>query len=163
MRRVGLTRSVNTRAGTEGITGGRFGYSRVPAYDRPGTGSRFLVLTGVIALLLISCGGGSDMEEIEMPETSVLSLRAEWGVVTEAYTRVYVSPEAEARINAHLRQNSVVEITDKSTFSDTMNDREGHWYRIRTSDVQGWIFGASLDLYNSEQQARNAADASSNS
>lgn len=117
-----------------------------------------LSLLGVLLLSLIACSGRSDLSEIEMPETSVLSLRAEWAVVARAYTRVQELPEPEAQISAHLRRGTVVEITDKSTFTDTMNDETSNWYRVRAGDIAGWVFGSALNLYNSEKQARNAAD-----
>lgn len=140
---------------------------RVTRVDRFGDPvSRGLTLLLIAALSLVGIAGCSKRQEnveIEMPETRILALRAAWAVVTGGYTRVYAAPEADAQISAHLRRGAVVEITDKSSYSDTINRETASWYQVRAGDVVGWVFGTALDLYNSEQRARNAAESLGNS
>ncbi len=94
---------------------------------------------------------------IVLPSTPILSSQAGWGVTLPPYLRIRDLPAADARVTAHLRKGSVVEIMEKSDSKAIMENQEDYWYRISRHELSGWVFGPHLALYESREKAMNAA------
>ncbi len=127
----------------------------------PWTGRPRAVLTGmsaaVVVLLVVSCGGRSDLADVELPPSPILLIRANWAVVSSAYAALREEPQADSAIRGHFRGGSVVEVREKSGFVDVHKSRTDYWYLIGVQNKVGWVFGTYLDLYDSREQAVNAS------
>jgi len=122
------------------------------------TRSALILVAAAFLFTLGSCHGKAPVDKLKLPATPVLTLRAGWGVVDQPYARVLESPDDGAPIRAHIRRGTVVEITAKTNYTDVVEDERDNWYQVRLEDVDGWIFGANLSLYDSRQQAENASE-----
>ena len=117
---------------------------------------RFIVLA-VLTSAVFGCSESEGVEEVELPTTQVLSFRAGWAVVESPYTRILRQPDPASSIVGHARRGTVLEIVSKTNYTERTDDGTDFWYRIRSQDFSGWIFGTAVELYNTEERASNAA------
>jgi hypothetical protein len=111
----------------------------------------------LLMIVLAGCGEGDRVDQVELPTTPVLSLRAGWAVVSATYARVLESPDPESSIVGHLRRGVVLEIVSKSNYTERVGEATDFWYQVRSENFSGWVFGSAVELYNSRERARNAA------
>ena len=106
----------------------------------------------------IACRREPEPETIELPATPVLSIRANWGVVTSPFLRIREEPLQNAEILAHLRKGSVLEISNRTENKEILEDVAGYWYQVNYEGLRGWVFGAYVEIFDSSAKARQFAD-----
>jgi len=116
----------------------------------------FAILGAAILSFFGSCGGNANSVALDMPPTPVLTVRANWGVVTSPYLRVRKQPKMESDVVAHLRNSYIAEIISKSSYPETIEGETNYWYEISADGLRGWVFGSYLDFYDSKNKAEQA-------
>lgn len=116
------------------------------------------------ALALSSCGVGG-IRGLDLQPTPILSGGAGWAIVSESYIRLKVRPALDAVDVADLRDGSEVEILGREIGKDSAG-AQALWYKIRVSDpgsaqLEGWVLGSELEIYESKLQADRALKAKS--
>ena len=66
-------------------------------------------------------------------------------------------PSSSSRVIRYLKEGFVLEIISKSGTLETLEGEENYWYQITFDGLNGWVFGAYLDLYDSKEQAEAAS------
>jgi hypothetical protein len=112
-----------------------------------------MLLFGVAA-----CGSDEQLGSLDPPATPVLSVRARWAVISDPYVRLFEASEVSSPVRFHLREDTVVEILSKTNYQVELHGRRDFWYQVRAGDRSGWVFGSEVELYESEERARNAAE-----
>lgn len=106
----------------------------------------------------IACGGGHEREvHIELPSTPVLSARSRWGVITSSHLRLRRQPNTASAPVTTLWQGTMLEILSRDERKVRVEGRDGYWYQVVYDGLQGWVFGAYLQLFEEESEARRAA------
>jgi hypothetical protein len=114
-----------------------------------------LVLGFVAVLIAFSgCDRESEEQRIELPETPIVSVRDRWAVVAGAYVRVRAEPADGAAVADYVRRGLIVEVAE---VVDQGGAEAETWMRITGDQVDGWVTGSDLSLYESRARARNAA------
>ena len=111
----------------------------------------------VFLLLTISCKKDVLVIDIKLPETSVVSSNSRWGVVKYPYIRVRKSPNENDSISSAFRQGDIVKIIKSSEFSTLEKGEDIFWFYTVFDDVEGWVNGADLSIYESREQATTAS------
>jgi hypothetical protein len=118
----------------------------------------FIVLIVSIApLVLISCVKEQPLERIDLPATPVLTLTTNWGVIRSPFLRMREEPLQKAKITAHLRRGSVLEIISKTEAKETIDEESSYWYQVNYGGLRGWVFGAFLEVLDSKSEAERFA------
>jgi hypothetical protein len=118
----------------------------------------FLLLIVIIApLALSSCKKEEPVDRIDLPATPVLSLRSNWGVIRSPFLRLREEPLQKAKIIAHLRRGSVLEILSRTEAKETIDGDSSYWYQINYGGLRGWVFGAFLQVLDSKSKAESFA------
>lgn len=108
-------------------------------------------------LFLLSCEKEEDIFNIELPPTSVISSNSRWGVVKFPYIKVRKNPEDKDLISSAFRQGDIVKILKSTEFKDSTEAGDIYWYYTVLDDVEGWIVGSDLSIYDSKEQAESAS------
>jgi hypothetical protein len=119
-----------------------------------------LLFAGLLAatlLALAACGRRAEVERIELPPTSVLSIRSTWAVVTSSFLRIRDEPRAAAPVLAHIRRGAVVEILSRTERKEELEDASSYWYQVSYGGLRGWVFGAFLEVFDSKAKAESVA------
>jgi len=106
---------------------------------------------------IISCKKEVLEIDINLPETSVVSSNSRWGVVKYPYIRVRKSPDEEDAISSAFRQGDIVKIIKSSEYSTTEQGEDIYWFYTVLDDVEGWVRGSNLSIYESKEQASTAS------
>lgn len=114
---------------------------------------RFLILI----FLLAGCSKDEVKGEINLPETSVISSNSRWGVVKFPYIKVRKDPKDAELISSAFRQGDIVKILKSTEFKDITDQGDIYWYYTVLGDVEGWILGSDLSIYDSKEQATSAS------
>lgn len=110
-----------------------------------------------LLILLNSCDKKRELVlDIDLPETSVVSSSSRWGVVKYPYIRVRKSPDVNDIISSAFRQGDIVKIIKSSEFTST-EDGDNIWVYTVLDDVEGWVVGENLSIYESREQALTAS------
>jgi len=121
---------------------------------------RFFLILTVLFLMLGSGGCERDNQQaitVELPPTPVLSARSRWAVVTSTHLRLRERPTVESQPVTTLWQNNVLEIISRNEKSEMIENRTDYWYQVAYDGLQGWVFGAYLEMFESEAEARRTA------
>jgi hypothetical protein len=97
------------------------------------------------------------VEQIDLPPTPVLTLSTDWAVVRSPFLRLRAEPLQKAKITAHLRRGSVLEIISRTEAKDTIEEQSAYWYQVNYGGLRGWVFGAFLEVLDSKSQAERFA------
>lgn len=116
-----------------------------------------LYLTVFLILLTVSCRKEESTIDIVLPETSVISSNSRWGVVKDPYVRVRKSPDEDDIISSAFRQGDIVKILKSTEFATTSGGEDIYWFYTVMGDVEGWVIGADLKIFESKEQARTAS------
>lgn len=100
--------------------------------------------------------------KIELPATPVLTVRSNWAVVNSSHLRLREKATIQSRAITTLWQNNVLEIISRDEAQQEVEGKSGYWYKVAYDGLQGWVFGAYLQLYESESEARRAAQKTRN-
>ncbi len=110
------------------------------------------------AVLLPGCRKETAQEfEIDLPATPVLTVRSNWAVVASSHLRLREKATIQSRAVTTLWQNNVLEIISRDEVQQEVEGKSGYWYKVAYDGLQGWVFGAYLQKYESESEARRAA------
>jgi len=112
-----------------------------------------LILSITLFSTIFSCTKKERLPAIPLPSTPVFTIRTQWGVITSHFLRLRKNPDSKARILAHLRKGTIVEIMTKSTKRETIEGQNSYWYQINYNGLKGWIFGGYLKEFNSKNAA----------
>ena len=117
---------------------------------------KLAVIMTLVALFL-SCRKESVLINIDLPETSVVSSNSRWGVVKFPYIRVRKSPDQKDVVSAAFRQGDIVKILKSTEFQTLSKGEDIFWVYTVLDDVEGWVIGANLSIYDSKEQATTAS------
>ncbi len=119
----------------------------------------FLLILGCLyGFTIFSCEKEIEEERIQLPSTPVLSIRSNWGVVTSHFLRVREEPFQKAKILAHLRKRSVLEILSRTQKRESVENESSYWYQINYEGLRGWVFGAYIEILESKARAESFAN-----
>jgi len=93
------------------------------------------------------------VERIDLPPTPVLTLSSNWGVIRSPFLRLRDEPLQKAKITAHLRRGSVLEIISRTEAKETIGEETAYWYQVNYGGLRGWVFGAFLEVLDSKSEA----------
>ena len=113
-----------------------------------------LAVLALLCFFPLSCRREAPVESILVPPTPVLSVRSSWGVVTSPFLRIREEPYQRAKILAHLRKGSVLEIISYTEEKVVIEDEFAYWYQVSHEGLRGWVFGAYLEILDSSIKAR---------
>jgi hypothetical protein len=116
-----------------------------------------VLLLSIAPLALVSCEKEQPLERIDLPPTPVLTLSTDWGVIRSPFLRLRAEPLQKARITAHLRRGSILEIISRTEAKETVGDETAYWYQVSYGGLRGWVFGAFLEILDSESEAQRFA------
>jgi len=114
-------------------------------------------LLACVLLGLAACGGRKAAERIDLPPTSVLSIRSTWAVVTSPFLRVRGEPRAAAPVLTHIRRGAVVEVLSRTERKEELEEVTSYWYQVSYGGLRGWVFGAFLEVLDSKAKAESLA------
>ncbi len=126
-------------------------------HSAPSAAATLFVLAGLLSAALASCAKGKPVERIDLPPTPVLTLRSNWGVIRASFLRLREEPLQKARIVAHLRRGSVLEILSRTGAKETIEEATSYWYQVNYGGLRGWVFGAYLEIMDSRNKAESYA------
>lgn len=67
-----------------------------------------------------------------------------FGVISEAYVKLYAKPSNNAPLLALLRAGDIVTIDFITERFDTQFGLHAPWYRVQHQDINGWVFGVFI-------------------
>lgn len=108
-------------------------------------------------LTLGACSSGDAYEEVSLPTTPVVALRPTWALIRVPYLRLYEQRDANSSIVGHLRMGDIAEVVAIGTRVLRVDGRPQRWYLLNSGQAQGWTTGGPLELFTSQERARNAA------
>ena len=123
------------------------------------TKKRFLPVPVILFLfgILVGCTGKDEETVLQLPSTSVLAIRSNWGVVESNYLRMRINPSKNAEVVDGLIKGTVVKVISSTDREETIEDETAYWYRIDLDGLKGWVFGAYLAILDSRAQADELA------
>lgn len=124
------------------------------------TGGPFLLFFIFLPVLFIPLGCSKEKSEevtVELPATKVLSVRSRWAVVESSHLRLRNKATTESRAITTLWKGNVVEIISRDETKVHVEGENDYWYQVAYDGLQGWVFGAYIEHYGSEQKAKSAA------
>ena len=104
-----------------------------------------------------SCEKQEQIRPIQLPPTSVLKVQTTWAVINAPHLRLRELPTDSSRVVRYLKAGFVLEIISKTGTLETLEGEENYWYQITFDGLNGWVFGAYLDLFDSKEQADAAS------
>jgi hypothetical protein len=127
--------------------------------SRSATATAIIILLAlsIAPLSLLSCEREQPVEHIDLPATPVLTLSTDWGVIRSPFLRLREEPLQRAKILAHLRRGSVLEIITRTESKETIDEASSYWYQVNYGGLRGWVFGAFLEVLDSKAKAERFA------
>ena len=108
----------------------------------------------LICIFLAACEKENEVETIQFPSTSVLSIGSSWGVVTSNYLRMRLTPSKSAKVLDGLTKGTVIKILTSTEREETIENETSHWYKVDLDGFRGWVFGAYLANFDSKKKAQ---------
>ena len=123
-------------------------------------GKRILASLSLVTLMLagFSCARKDAYRELTLPATPILAVRGSWGVVDTNYLRLRADPTKSAEVLAGLTKGTVVKILSATEKKETVEDETDYWYRVSLEGLEGWVFGAYLEIAESQSRALEIAE-----
>ncbi len=94
---------------------------------------------------------------IDLPTTSVLSVKTRWAVITGSHLRLREHAGTDSRAVTTLWEGNVLEIIARDDAQVRVEDKDDYWYQVAYDGLQGWVFGAYIELYESKEKAEEAS------
>ncbi len=107
----------------------------------------------ICSMMFFTCGQKQSEGPIQLPSTSVLTVRSSWGVVTSNYLRMRTNPSKTASVLDGLTKGTIVEVLSATEKEETIEDETALWFRISLDGLKGWVFGAYLEVLDSKSNA----------
>ncbi|WP_028973841.1 SH3 domain-containing protein [Spirochaeta cellobiosiphila] len=118
-----------------------------------------LFLSLFILFVLLSCDKPEPIGQIDLPSNPILTKDYEYGVIKSAYLRVFAEPTRDSEVETRLRPGYVVKIVSTTAWQERLDNINAPWHKVEYKDVNGWVFGAYVDKYDSIFQAEAASEA----
>jgi hypothetical protein len=120
---------------------------------------RSIIFIALISLLVFShsCTKNDEPERIVLPDTSVLSVQSSWGVVTSNYLRLREKSSVESSALTGFTKGTVVQLVSATDKKETIDKLTSFWYRVNIDGIQGWVFGAYLEVFPNKEDAQKRA------
>ena len=115
----------------------------------------FLILFAAVGIA--SCAKHEQIRPIQLPPTSVLNVQTTWAVINAPHLRLREQPDESSQVVRYLKGGFVLEIISKTGTPEILEGEKDYWYQITFDGLNGWVFGAYLDLYDSREQAEAAS------
>lgn len=116
-----------------------------------------LLTVFILSAFAGSCSKETENREITFPSTNVLTVQTSWGVVTSSHLRLREKPTTDSNAVTTLWRGNILEILSKTNESEKVEGEEDYWYQINYEGLNGWVFGAYLDVFRSRKMAEEAA------
>lgn len=120
--------------------------------------SLMVIILAVISFSVTACAKQEEELQLKLPETPQLSERDLWAVVSVPYLRIRGSSEDTSETIGMMRKGSVAEVLAISQRLYEMNDTRDYWYLVENDEVKGWVFGDSIELFETREKAVRAAE-----
>jgi len=105
---------------------------------------------------LYACAANKEESPVIPPVTSPLSRDyIGFGVIKDSFTHVMLDPAEDSLSTGYLRRGSLVRVLRRQTVRTQSSFVS--WVLIE-EDEQGWLKEDVMDIYDSESQARTAAE-----
>ncbi len=119
--------------------------------------SAVIVLIVILFIIPAACRRKNVQSTIQLPSTSVLSIRTTYGVVSSNYLRMRTNPSRSSEVMAGLTKGTVVQVLSSTEKEETIETATSYWYRIDLDGLKGWVFGAYLKILDSKAKADELA------
>jgi hypothetical protein len=107
-------------------------------------------------MLVASCSKGYN-KGMKLPEDPQAVSELGWAVVKTAYAKLKTAPDSTSPEAGLVRGRSVFQCTARSIDPKGL-EKGGLWYRFSEEGVEGWLHKDELDIFNTEAQAKKAAE-----
>ena len=116
-----------------------------------------LLVLLLLSNLFLSCKDEKSIADIELTATKVLSIQSRWSVINSTHLRLREQPDLNSKAITTLWKGYVLEVISQNTISETLDDEEGYWYQVKYGGLQGWVFGAYLQFFDSKENAERSS------
>jgi len=110
-----------------------------------------------LILVLSGCRKSEETFTIELPPTEILSAKTNWAVISSSHLRLREKPLVDATAVTTLWRGSVLEVLSRSESKLVVEGQIDFWYQINYDGLQGWVFGAYLELFDTKDKAEKAS------
>ncbi|MBO7048185.1 MAG: SH3 domain-containing protein [Spirochaetia bacterium] len=117
---------------------------------------RKILLMISVFLVLAGCKGSSrnaEFPDIRLPLSSDLVTSYSYGTPKGDYLRVKENPDQGSKSLDMLWHGNIFEIFTKTGDKEMIDGQEDFWYMIRFEGIEGWVFGAEIELFEDLQKA----------
>jgi hypothetical protein len=118
------------------------------------TGLRYILLgesgmkVYIIFLIMLLVDNFSRLEAQTNSGVGPAEIAEQTGVINDARVRLRAQPNLKSEVLAYFNFGDNVKVIGTSAEKQNIDGMESVWYRIRTNaHVEGWVFGAYVDLY----------------
>ncbi len=118
---------------------------------------KFILILIAILSLFSSCKEKKTIADIKLPATKVLSVHSRWSVINSTHLRLREKPDIKSKAITTLWKGYILEVVSQSTVSVTLDNEEGYWYQVKYGGLQGWVFGAYLEFFDSKEDAERSS------
>jgi len=116
-----------------------------------------LLILLLMSNIFLSCKEEKSIADIELTATKVLSIQSRWSVINSTHLRLREKPDLNSKAITTLWKGYVLEVVSQNTVSEILDDEEGYWYQIKYGGLQGWVFGAYLQFFDSKENAERSS------
>ncbi|MBR4158685.1 MAG: SH3 domain-containing protein [Spirochaetia bacterium] len=117
---------------------------------------RKILLIFSVFLTLAGCSKvnrKAEFPDIRLPLTSDLVISLSYGTPKGDYLRVRENPDQGSKAVEMLWHGNIFEIFTKTGDKEVVDGVVDYWYMIRTEGIEGWVFGAEIELFEDLQKA----------
>lgn len=106
----------------------------------------------LVILMIFSLSGcrkevKEEFPDIKLPVTSELVTTFAYGAPVGTYLRIRENPDINSAPVDMIWKNDIFEIITKTADPEVVDGRENYWYKVKFGDIQGWVFGSGIRLY----------------
>jgi hypothetical protein len=116
-----------------------------------------LIILLFISGFFLSCKDEKILLDIELAPTKVLSIQSRWSVINSTHLRLREKPDIESKAITTLWKGYILEVVSQSTVRENLDDEEGYWYYVKYGGLQGWVFGAYLNFFDTKEDAERTS------
>lgn len=116
-----------------------------------------LLILLLMSNIFLSCKEEKGIADIELTATKVLSIQSRWSVINSTHLRLREKPDLNSKAITTLWKGYVLEVVSQNTVSEILDDEEGFWYQIKYGGLEGWVFGAYLQFFDSKENAERSS------
>jgi uncharacterized protein YgiM (DUF1202 family) len=107
--------------------------------------------------LFFSCKEEKRIPDIQLTATKVLSIQSRWSVINSTHLRLREKPDLSSKAITTLWKGYILEVISQNTESEILENEEGYWYQVKYGGLQGWVFGAYLQFFDSKENAERSS------